>query len=94
MRAAVSAFGQPAQLHRVRLPSLVRRADLLVRQRLASEVLRVKRAKGGPDCRADPYDAFFHVWPKKHNPQRHVGAAYDRFDSSASTKRVNWWGWM
>ena len=22
-----------------------------------------------PDCRADPHDAFFHVWPKKRNPK-------------------------
>jgi len=36
---------------------------------LTSEVLRVKRAKRGRDRRADPYDAFFHVWPKKRNPE-------------------------
>ena len=36
---------------------------------LASEVLRIKRAKGRPDCRADSYNAFFYVRPKKRNPQ-------------------------
>ena len=69
VRAALSALGQPAQLHRVRLPSLDRKTDLLARRTLASEVLRVKRSESGPDCRADPYDAFFHVWPKKGNPK-------------------------
>ena len=29
-----------------------------------------------------------------HNPPRDVGAGYDRFDSSASTKRLNPRGWM
>jgi len=36
---------------------------------LPSEVLRIKRAESGADCRADPHDAFFHVWPKKRNPK-------------------------
>jgi hypothetical protein len=65
----LSALGQPAQLHRVRLPSLDRRTDLLVSRPLASEVLRVKRAESGPDRRANPDNAFFHVWPKKGNPK-------------------------
>jgi hypothetical protein len=69
VRAAVLALRQPAQLHRLRLPSLDRRTDLLVRRTLASEILRVKRAESGPDCRADPHDAFFHLWPKKGNPK-------------------------
>ena len=67
--AALSALGQPAQLHRIRLPSLDRRTDLLVRRPLASEVLCVKRAESGPDRRANPDNAFFHVWPKKGNPK-------------------------
>ena len=67
--AAISALGQPAQLHRVRLPGLHLRTDALVRRMLASEVLGIKRAKGSPDCRADSYDAFFYVWSKKGNPQ-------------------------
>jgi len=49
VRAAVSALGQPAQLNRIRLPSLDRRSDPLVRRPLTSEVLRVKRAEGGSD---------------------------------------------
>jgi hypothetical protein len=69
VRAAVLALGQPAQLHRIRLPSLDRRTDLLVRRTLASEILRVKRPQSGPDRRADPHDAFCHVWPKKRNPK-------------------------
>ena len=69
VRAAVSALGQPAQLNRIRLPSLDRRSDHLVRRPLTSEVLRVKRAESGPDRRANPDDAFFHVWPKKRNPK-------------------------
>lgn len=69
VRAAVLALGQPAQLHRIRLPSLDRRTDLLVRRTLASEILRVKRPESGPDRRADPHDAFCHVWPKKGNPK-------------------------
>jgi hypothetical protein len=68
VRAAVLALGQPAQLHRVRLPRLHRSTDRLVR-RTASQVLRVKRPEGGPDRRADPHDAFCHVWPKKGNPK-------------------------
>jgi hypothetical protein len=36
---------------------------------LTSEVLRVKCAKRRRDRRADPYDAFFHVRPKKGNPK-------------------------
>ena len=85
MRAAVSALGQPAQLHRIRLPSLDRRTDLLVRPTLTSEILRVKRAESGPDCRADPHDAFFHVWPKKGNPkitpEKQLRAAHRRWAS-------------
>ena len=69
MRAAISALGQPAQLHRVRLPRLRLGTDSLVRRSLASEILRIKRAKGSRDRRADSYDAFFYVWPKKRNPQ-------------------------
>ena len=69
MRAAISALGQPAQLHSVRLPRLCLGTDYLVRRMLASEVLRIKRAKGRPDCRADSYNAFFYVRPKKRNPQ-------------------------
>jgi hypothetical protein len=41
----------------------------LVRRPLASEVLRVKRAEGCSDGRANPHNAFFHVWPKKGNPK-------------------------
>jgi hypothetical protein len=67
--APLSALGQPAQLHRIRLPRLHRRTDLLVRRPLASEVLRVKRAESGSDRRANPHNAFFHVWPKKGNPK-------------------------
>jgi hypothetical protein len=78
--APLSAVGQPAQLHRVRLPRLEPRTDRLVRRMLASEVLRVKRAEGGPDRRADPHDAFFQVWPKKGNPkitpEKQLGAAH------------------
>ena len=69
MRAAISALGQPAQLHSVRWPRLRLRSDPLVRRTLAGEILRIKRAKGSPDCRADSYNAFFYVWPKKRNPQ-------------------------
>ena len=69
MGAAILALGHPAQLHSVRLPRLRLRSDPLVRRTLASEVLRVKRAKGSPDGRADSYDAFFYVWPKERNPQ-------------------------
>jgi hypothetical protein len=69
VRAAVLALGKPAQLHRIRLPSLDRRTDLFVRRTLASEILRVKRVESGPDRRADPHDAFCHVWPKKGNPK-------------------------
>ena len=69
VRAAVLVLGQPAQLHRIRLPSLDRRTDFLVRRTLTSEILRVKRAQSGPDRRADPHDAFCHVWPKKRNPK-------------------------
>ena len=67
--APLSALGRAAQLHSVRLPSLDRRTDLLVRRTLASEVLGVKRAESGPDCRADPKDPFCHVGPKKRNPK-------------------------
>jgi hypothetical protein len=35
---------------------------------LASEVLRIKRAKGSRYRRADSYDAFFYIWPKKGYP--------------------------
>ena len=66
---AVLALGEPAQLHRITLPSLDRRTDLIVRRTLASKVLRVKRAESGPDCRANSHDAFCHAWTKKRNPK-------------------------
>ena len=67
--AALSALGYPAQLPYVRASRLRLRSDTLVRRTLTSDVLRVKGAESGPNRRADPHDAFFHVWPEKRNPQ-------------------------
>ena len=68
-RAAVSALGHPAQLHRVRLPGLHLRTNPVVRRTLAGEVLGVKSPESRRDRRANPYDAFRHAWSKKGNPK-------------------------
>ena len=86
MRVPISALRQPAQLHSVRLPRLRLRSDPLVRRTLASEVLRVKRAKGSPDGRADSYDAFFYVRPKKRNPK----IAADKQLWAPHRRRASW----
>ena len=68
MRAAFSTRAAAA-VARCKIAEASSRTVRLVRRPLASEVLRVKRAESGSDRRANPYDAFFHFWPKKGSPK-------------------------
>ena len=67
--ATFSAIGRLVQMHGEESVRLPRRTGPIVRRRLRRQILRIKRAERFLDSGPDPYDAFFHAWSKKCDPE-------------------------